>query len=511
MIKGSWARCGWIVCVALFGCGNDGSTFVVDGGAPDGSADTDSDVDTDVDSDTDTDTDVDTDTDSDTDTDTDTDVDSDTDIDSDTDTDTDTDTDSDSDTDTDTDTDTDSDTGTGSDTTPAAGVTCADAYDVSDEEFPFLLGGNFTDDPAVGPSCDLTPTNAAWFEFTPETSGWYEIFAQNNSTGWAQSRLAVFEGDSCDPYGEELACETSGTKSALTAAELVEGTIYLIVFLTDSDAYPMVNPEISITPVDPGELCVEAVDVSSETFPFELAGDFGQDPEFGSSCDITPTNAVWFTYTPTVSGWYEVLAENNTSSWAYSRLAVFEGTGCDPFGEEVICEAASSKTALTAAELTADAGYLILFHTDNDAYPMQDPEISITPVDPGEICVEAADVTGETFPFQLIGDFAQDPDEGGSCDTTPTNAVWFAYTAPSSGSFEIYAQNNTTSWAYSRLAVFEGGICDPLGAELECVTANAKEITVTVDFAVDETYLILFHTDNDSFPMVDPAVAITAL
>ena len=148
---------------------------------------------------------------------------------------------------------------------------------------------------------------------------------------------------------------------------------------------------------------VQLIEFNGDGSGQPYAGDFGQDPETGGSCDATPTNAVWFNYTPTVSGWYEVLAQNHTTAWAYSRLAMFEGVGCDPLGTELFCETANSKTVLTAVDLTADTSYLILFHTDDDSYPMVDPEVSFTPADPGEICPLAADVTeGQAWPPEFV-------------------------------------------------------------------------------------------------------------
>jgi len=166
-------------------------------------------------------------------------------------------------------------------------------------------------------------------------------------------------------------------------------------------------------------------------------------------------------------------------------------------------------TAWQQLELDADTPYLVLFHTDGDGYTMIDPQIDIRALGPGELCTEAVDASDAVFPLQLIGTFKHDPAFAPSCDATPTNAVWFAFTPEMSGVHEITVTNHTTTDAWSRLAVIQGGACDPLGAELACVASAFLSSTATVVLAVGTTYLFLFYTDGDEWTMVDPEITIT--
>jgi hypothetical protein len=263
-----------------------------------------------------------------------------------------------------------------------SGRSCDLPADVSNASFPYMLLGTFDDDPATGPSCDATVTNTVWFTYTPSASDEYEIITTNNSSTNAYSRLAVFEGTGCDPYGTELDCQTSSSKTVTSTTLFNAGTSYLIMFFTDGESYTMVDPEIEIVSQSspPGTTCTEAADVSAETFPYQLVGTFDDDPAMGPSCDTTVTNTVWFTYTPSASDEYEIITTNNTSTNAYSRLAVFEGTGCDPYGTELDCQTSSSKTVTSTTLFNAGTSYLIMFFTDGESYTMVDPEIDITTV-----------------------------------------------------------------------------------------------------------------------------------
>ncbi|HVY47391.1 MAG TPA: hypothetical protein VHB21_15995, partial [Minicystis sp.] len=277
--------------------------------------------------------------------------------------------------------------------------------------------------------------------------------------------------------------------------------------------YTMVDPEISITPVvsgGPGDTCASADDVTGATFPVQLTGQFDQDPAVGGSCDTTPNNAVWFAYSPASTGPYQIHATNHTTTNAYARLAVFDGTSCSPLGAEVSCTTNSATDVSTTDTLEQGKTYLILFHTDGDTYTMVDPEISIGPPPAGSVCDNAVDVTGASFPVQLTGEFDDDPAVGGSCDTTPNNAVWFSFIPATTASYTISVANATTTFAYSRLAVFDGAGCSPLGTEVTCVTNSAKTASAQVSLTAGHPYRILFHTDGDSYTMVDPQITITS-
>jgi len=132
-------------------------------------------------------------------------------------------------------------------------------------------------------------------------------------------------------------------------------------------------------------------------------------------------------------------------------------------------------------------------------------------VPPGETCDSAANVSAEAFPFQLFGTFGDDPATGGSCDTNANNTVWFSYTPAVTGDFLISLTNNTTTDAYSRLAVFSTTECSPYGTELTCATAVGKTVSDTVALTAGTPHLIMFYTDDESYTMIDPVIDLSAV
>lgn len=259
-----------------------------------------------------------------------------------------------------------------------------------------------------------------------------------------------------------------------------------------------------------GEQCPQAVDITGATMPVALSGTFDHDGWGNPSCDTSPTNTVWYTFTPSQSGVYEFRAQNYSGTNAYSRLALFAGESCSPLGTEVHCSTDSSRVVETPVTLLAGTRYVIAFYTDGQSYTMVDPTLSVTllVMDPGETCATAVDVTNETFPFQVTGDYTTDPTQSSRCDPTPTNAVWFRYTPTVSGEFQIITRNYFATNASSRLAVFQASSCAAIQDDLDCMTTTGKIALLETYLTQGVDYYILFHTDSNASGLVDPEITI---
>jgi hypothetical protein len=145
-----------------------------------------------------------------------------------------------------------------------------------------------------------------------------------------------------------------------------------------SEPTPEQTPAPTPIPGPPGSTCSVPCDVSEASFPFQVTGTFDDDPEVGVGCDSSPTNTVWFSYSPSGDGSYTINLANNTVTSAYSRIAVLETTSCGPYGSEISCTTSTSKSISDTVTLTNGVTYLIMFFTDDALYTMVDPVIEIT-------------------------------------------------------------------------------------------------------------------------------------
>jgi hypothetical protein len=264
----------------------------------------------------------------------------------------------------------------------------------------------------------------------------------------------------------------------------------------------------TVTCAQAGGLCSTAVDLTNATFPVQVTGTFADDPSAGGTCDTTPTNVAWFTYTAPETNTFVISGVNASTTSAWSRIAVFESDACSPYGAQVSCTTATSKSITATAAMVMGQTYLIMFYTDGDTYTMVDPTITIEPYPQGATCATAIDVTAATFPVTALGNFVDDPTTGGSCDTTPNNAVWFTYTAATTDTVSVKATNLTSASAQSRLAVFDGASCSPLGAEEACVSQTSKIAYTSFSATAGNTYLFMFYTNGNTNPMLDPELDV---
>ncbi len=396
------------------------------------------------------------------------------------------------------------------------GLTCADAIDLNATGLPGTTVGSFTDSGVTGGSCDSTADNVVWYTYSPPVTGWYTVDATNAETASnPYSRIAVFETSSCSPYGAEVGCViNSDNLATLSPIHLDSSQTYLIMFYTDGPSYFMVDPSINISPAAPppaGTTCQDPIDLDTTALPHQEVGAFNTNGAIGGSCDTVADHAVWYSFTPPATGWYTIDATNTeTLSNPYSRVAVFETTACSPYGAEVVCRTASTNS-ISVSNVYLDAGttYTVMFYTDGASYDMVDPTIDISSQPPpptGSICSTAIDLDALGLPYQASGSFT-DAGEGGSCDTTADNTVWYTWTAPADGWYSIDASNLGSSTG-SRLAVFEGSSCTPLGAEVVCATSSTAGFEVGSVWMTSGTTYTIVHYTTSTGTMVDPTIDI---
>jgi hypothetical protein len=149
-----------------------------------------------------------------------------------------------------------------------------------------------------------------------------------------------------------------------------------------------------------GETCYAAVNVSDETFPFQVVGAFDEEPALTQTCgDGTPSNAVWLSFTPVESGDYFISTQNFSATNAHSRLAVHETAACNPVGPQLSCQATDTKTVNAAVTLTAGTAYTIVFYTEAESSTMVDPTIFITR-NAGNTCADPLPLENGVYSWQ---------------------------------------------------------------------------------------------------------------
>jgi hypothetical protein len=262
-------------------------------------------------------------------------------------------------------------------TADLTGTTCELAATIPGAGGGVELDGQPFEGSSANPgSCGYS--GGAWFSFTASQPGCYGISSDpGNPLFHAQ---AVFEGTECEPLGDEVEC--------LPQVSLKNTELYLdsgqgCLILVSAAALWQPSAGVTFMTNDPGRACQTAYDVSAETFPFQLAGQFPCDTRAAGSCaPYQVGNAGWFKYVPTITAPHTITAQTigGCNMFCDPTIAVFEGDGCAPMGDEIVCaNYPDSPSASVTVGLTQGTTYLIEFSLDEDAdMAIDDLQIDIT-------------------------------------------------------------------------------------------------------------------------------------
>lgn len=214
------------------------------------------------------------------------------------------------------------------------------------------------------------------------------------------------------------------------------------------------------------------------------------------------SGGAWFSFTAAQPGCYGISSDPGNP--LFHAQAVFEGTECDPLGNEVEC---LPQVSLDNTELYLDSGQGCLILVSAAALWQPGAGVTFMTNDPGRACQTAYDVSAETFPFQLAGEFPCDTRAAGSCAPYPIgNAGWFKYVPTITGPHTITAQTmgGCNMFCDPTIAVFEGDACAPMGNEIGCANfPDSPSASVTIGLTQGTTYLIEFSLDEDADIAID--------
>ncbi|MBI3846879.1 MAG: hypothetical protein HY292_19820 [Planctomycetes bacterium] len=348
--------------------------------------------------------------------------------------------------------------------------TCATAQ-ASDPTYPCGGGG--------------TPFNSLWFQFTPASSGTYQIDCCGSTY---DTLLGVWTGPACGPY-VNVACNDDfcGLQSSLSTA-LTSGTTYRIEVDGFSGATGTGTLNISL-PTPPGNDTCAAATVLPGAGPFPVTGTEGTtlattdvtDPlqacTFGGAAQNS--NSVWFSWTPTAG----CLAGFETCTSGYDTvLSVFTGT-CAAIGTEIACNddggspncggtlqsgvtwtaTASTTYLIEVTDFATPGGGTLNWRLDCGTGPTPPPNdecanaTALPPAGPFPITCSQTTNTGTTN----VTDPAQACTFGGP--NANSHSVWFTWTPAQSASILL----NTCGSDYDTVASVFTGACGSL-TEIAC-------------------------------------------
>jgi hypothetical protein len=367
---------------------------------------------------------------------------------------------------------------------------------------PAASGFTYTNDAATNPvgypAVCGSINKDVWFNFTPATSGIYQIdnetpagFAVGTNTN---TTLAVYPAGCV--AGAALGCDAD---SGVTGTGLMP---LLLINLNAGSSYDIRVGSVSTTltgtfylnvnyvgPASPNDECTGAIPLSMGTNPTPAASgntfnNVGMTTSAGyPAICATILNDVWFSFTPATSGTY--VFDTNTpcgftaGTMLNTTIALYAAASCGTPGAALACDADSGfgSLSLLQAALTAGTTYHLRvgststlpqsFYVNVRQGPLVTNDTCATPINVG-LGINPAPAASCNF---FTNDTATSDTLGypAVCGTI-ANDVWFTFTPPVSGDYRIDTETpagfavgsntNTTVAVYNSCAVGPAIVCD---------------------------------------------------
>ena len=358
-----------------------------------------------------------------------------------------------------------------------------------DNEFATLDGSAL--DPLV---CDLDAGpderiyNDLWYTFIAPTTDSYD-FDTDNGTNY-DTRIAIYSVPTCPAApADVIACDddTLGTQS-FAQANLTMGLTYLIRVGGDEPTESGTGfLTIGATPPPPAnDDCVNAIALTMVgVTPYDsAAGTLGSGLplddlvcDMGTFGDEQIYRDVWYSFTPTMTDFYDIASINNGNPVIDSRLAVYNQAACpDDPALVIACDDDAGpglEAAVTGVSMTSGTTYIIrlgTFAVGTDGGPAALSIAAGTPPPPppaNDDCATAAvamvGVTAYDNTLATTGTgLPLDPlvcDMGTFGDDQIYFDLWYTFTPGTTDVYDISSINNGNPTIDSRVAVYNQATC----------------------------------------------------
>jgi hypothetical protein len=330
---------------------------------------------------------------------------------------------------------------------------------------------------AANPTCGFFAGGDVWFKFVAPLSGNFRI--ESASIGSGSLSWVLYSG-ACGDF-EQVLC--TGTNTTFVEPDLANETLYLRAYRINSDQgnqFSLCVIETLESPVN--DLCANAtgINVGVSCIPIEYSSQVATSEPTSlapnPSCGFYQGGDVWFTFEVPLSGNFRVELTNLTAGSA--SFAMYSGA-CGNF-TELACSSTSSN--FSRPDLAGLTLYLRLYRINS--IQGSDFTLCVWETEPplNDFCSNATElflsdnctaVNGSSI-YTTAEAVAVAPNP--SCGFFAGGDVWFRFSAPEAGAFEV--KNLSSSFSSNVTAVYLGtcGAMEQIG----CLSGNG-----TLDFNAD--------------------------
>ncbi len=289
---------------------------------------------------------------------------------------------------------------------------------------------------------------------------------------------------------------SDGNPKVISNIDLPAGTYYIMV---DTWPTPDCIPDLDIiieaaAGPQEGDNCANPIEVDIPTLPWCDngqttcgRGNYYEDPN-DEICMGYYTNGEDIFYEITVLSEVTVNFHLDPKGTSYAGMGLF--TSCPPTLDNCVdfeTSSSSSPKSMTCVNLEPGVYYLMI---DTWSTPYCIPEFDLCIVDTTCEALENDDCANATEINEVVDlAFSTDPatfDGGGTCLSSPN--IWYCYTATETGNATISLCGSDYD---TKMAVYDGCTCEPLGTELACNDdACGVQSEVEIPVTAGNSYLV---------------------
>jgi len=345
-----------------------------------------------------------------------------------------------------------------------------------------------------------------WHEWTAVTGGVATV-SLCGQIGGGDSRVAIYAGAGCPAPGTALACDddTCAGFTSTVSFNSVAGNVYMIQIGSFPTA-PSFTGTFTIfeSPPASNDDCSTPLTVVAGAGPYShdnTLATTGTQGQGEALCNFFGTTAVdrdlWYEWTAPAGGFFRLTMCG--FSGADTKVAVYAAGGCPTPGSALSCNDDDCAPALQSRAIWAATGgttYLLQIGNYISTAPVAGA-FDILPIvlTPGDDCSAPVAIAGPG-PHAFDNSSASTGSDGqnsAACDffglTGVVSDLWFCWTAPSSGKFELSTLAQTI--VDTKVAVYDGCGC-PVTQALACSddACNSFQGALAFDAVAGSTYSI---------------------
>lgn len=303
------------------------------------------------------------------------------------------------------------------------------------------------------PPCGAAHAGDLWFEFTPASSGTFEVATCDLSGAtFPTTAIAVYQG-TCGQLAL-LGCSDAGClggNAAVNTFQATGGQRYLIRVL--GTFYNTVG-QMSLDRVggSPGDECATAPTIGEGAFdPYDLGG-ATLSPEPWTCGNVVAD--VWRRHVVQVTGTYTTYATmNGLSSSTRVSLEVREGPCAS--GQLIACDASTSFADAPMITFHATAGDEVLIRVGGNASSGISGNVRLVLGPPNDACADALPIPLDSWTAFETGEASASPLAWSCVSPTLPSDVWFRVQASSTRPLNVIVCEDFNQ--LSAIEVYEGG------------------------------------------------------